>query len=440
MLVTLRFTASWSGELEVAAVEWATPAARRLGQARLRIPRSSPAFNPTYISEMGGSFVAIDHGLLGSWRGIVQSVTVDAWGADVTAMHISALMAMRCVDTATTFTECSAGVIVKTAVGQALLASGRMGYSFGTFTEGGGSIPGYAFTGQTLAQVVADMQAATGQEIRFNDNGSVDWIPSAGQMYGAWLVDDGDVSEGTVSTTADGRVTEVIARGNNNLIVSRTAGETIDAGLWAKQVNLTVSTSNIIELAAAAEQYLAVNRQPARTYRAKLRNVSGHWAGIREGDYVRLCLPTAGIGGATPLCRVLSRAASDADSTVGLTLQSIPTYDSSTLILAATRAASPLPLDTANDISRQISDSAAAATAPIGDARIASVSAAKIAGQIGATQIAAAAVDTSKTALTAQTTVGAAGAAAALPAAPSTYVIVKDANGTQWAVPGFAPT
>ena len=77
------------------------------------------------------------------------------------------------------------------------------------------------------------------------------------------------------------------------------------------------------------------------------------------------------------------------------------------------------------------------ATAQIADLNVTEGKIAALAVVAG--KLAAQAVTTDKTGLTTQTTVGAAGTADTLPVKPTIYLKVKDAAGTEYIVPGYAP-
>ena len=214
MLVTLTNTSSIQVDL-YATVKWTSTFAREFPTASITVPRTSPAFSPSYIDENGGFLVKIEHNKLGSWIGIANVPTINAEGAEITATHISSLISIRTVGVNRTFTGLTAGAIAKAAVQDATAGVSHAFLKLGTFLESTPHIPQYHFTGQYLSEVFANLMDLTGQEWNLSEDGTINWIAPASNMYSYHLCDDGDIVDSQREGSLNDVLAEVISRGTD---------------------------------------------------------------------------------------------------------------------------------------------------------------------------------------------------------------------------------
>lgn len=285
------------------SVVWRSPSTRQFGEAELYIPRGSTLYAADCLDEDRGTLVELLDASLGRWRGF-GFAQITAQGATIQARELGALMEQRVVNRNRVFRNCTAGAIAHSAVHDAIEGLGAPVLIGGSFVEAAPFVAEYTFNGQTLASVLGDLGADTGQEWEITDAGVINWRPAAGTLYALHLADDGDLCDVTRSGSLSERATEVIARGSDGKTASAVANDTGAGSLWPRQAVIDVATTSYSELALAAARELRRLRQPAITYTGSLH--SRHWA-VREGDYLQLVLPATATAGECPLVRVTER-------------------------------------------------------------------------------------------------------------------------------------
>lgn len=296
------------------SVAWRCPALRQFGEASLYIPRGSALWDTSVLDDERGILVELQDADLGAWRGFGWP-DVTAAGATVAARELGALMESRVVNRSRTFRNLTAGAIARSAVQDALAGLGAPVLAAGTFVEAAPVIPEFRFNGQTLAEVLGDLMADTGQEWAV-DGARLNWRPASGSLVALALCEDGDVC-GVAREVSDTPVVEVLARGSDGRVVTRAALDASAGSLWRRQAVVDVQTTSDAALAVAADRELRRLRNPQVQYRVALHR--RHWSAVREGDYARLVLPTATLRGDCPLVRVVERAYSSGGAYVDLT-------------------------------------------------------------------------------------------------------------------------
>lgn len=312
------------------SVTWRCPALRQFGEASLYIPRGSALYRSAVLDEDAGLLVELQDADLGAWRGFGWP-DVTAAGATIAARELGALMESRVVNRSRTFRNLTAGAIARSAVQDALAGLGAPVLVAGTFVEAAPVVAEFSFDGQTLAEVLGDLMADTGQEWSI-EGSRLSWRPAGGTLVDLALCEDGDVC-GVSRESQDTPVVEVLARGSDGRVVARRADDATAGSLWRRQAVVDVRTESDAALAAAADRELRRLRHPAVQYRVALHR--RHWSRVREGDYARLVLPTATVRGDCPLVRVVERSVASGAAFADLTCSLIRPFRLSDPVSAA---------------------------------------------------------------------------------------------------------
>lgn len=401
MLARLVSGSTWSGDIQVETVAWRSAQQRQYGEASLFVPRAHPACDDRYINPLGGFLVEVNGGALGMWRGLAQSVRPSWAGVEISAMCIDWIASRVPVAPRRTFEGMTAGQIVRQAVYDALGVIAKGGLTAGSFVECGPLVPRYEFTGQPLEQVLTDMQEWTGSEWRFADDGEFSFRPPVASLYPRVLCEGGDLTDVQVEAMVDDRLAaaEAVMQGDGRSFTAR-AGEVAGDSYAGLRETLDVDTDSMAALKLAADALLAARRWPMPLITARLRPgprsgqvslseadavarglggesaVTPHWAGVREGDFVRVALTSGavpvsvstgesgdevprglGAGGATSrrsgtlaLCRVLSRTYAERDGTLTVELQQMRPYEAATVAAARERVTPSYAPPAVNDV------------------------------------------------------------------------------------------
>jgi hypothetical protein len=267
MLVTLQGQTE-PMDIPIDRLEFRSSMQRAFGQASFFIPVGTLSAVGASVDADAGFTVTIAHPTLGTWRGVATEVAGNAAGVSVTAMELGCLTAIRTVRATGFYREFTAGMLARFAVADGLVP---VGITHGTYTEGGPTIPLYQFTGQPVAQVLADLQEATGQEWHIDEQGRFNWTPVRGALYEPYLCAPGCVAGESYRGTAADRAVEVVARGSNGRTARATAGELAGSGPYLRQIQVTAPTTSQAGLQQVADRVLAAHRVPSRVYTASLR-------------------------------------------------------------------------------------------------------------------------------------------------------------------------
>lgn len=270
MRVTLEYTEAWTGDLTVDEIRWTTLAAREFGAASFSVPKGHPAHNPLYLNDRESSLVRIEHPDLGAWEGAVVRIGTNARGATVEALQLTALTTQLRVTPGRVFLSLTAGEIMRQAILDCSAGRGRQVLRVGTILEAPPTIDRFEFTGQTLAELAAELVALTGHEWRLN-NGAIDWLPPPSRLYEYVLTTTGDLIDSTMTADVSRQKGEVIAQGDTGAPYVARAGDVLSSSFWAGQERLRVGTSSAAVLFQRAETALAALRQPQIEYTARLR-------------------------------------------------------------------------------------------------------------------------------------------------------------------------
>lgn len=302
------------GDVPVTSLVWRTPASRTIGELECYVPRDSTLYDAQLLRDEGGWLVDVEHPTLGHWRGITlpPQIADGRAGATVRAQEIAVLTTLRLVARNRTFRALTAGAIAYAAVKG---AGGVL--TPGTFLEAAPVMASYSFTGQTLASVLGDLMAATGQEWTITPNGVVSWVAGDETPAASLLCQGSALVEVGRDASVSSRATAAVASSPSGRSFTAEAPESA-GDLWQLQIPVSVSSENLIALGRAAVSALQAQRSPAVTYRAKLSRA--YWSQLREGQRVRLVLPGVAFSGEAPLVRVVERAYQEGNDYVTLTL------------------------------------------------------------------------------------------------------------------------
>lgn len=317
---------AWTGDAAAPFVEWAATASGDAGAARLHFPPGHPATTAGVLLPRGGSPCFLDAGEAGRFAGLTGQPTWGEDGLTVPVLEMAARLNAYTVPVNLTVTARPAGMIARLAV---QLGMGALGFApprIGAIVDAPPVISDYAFAGQTVGQVLADMAARSGCEPRLRD-GVFDWLPpDIGAAYPHLLVDGADLA-GLTERTADDAVTAVVAAGP---LGHRVRAELPDAlgGRW-REVTIRVNTTSVLRLRREALAHLYAHLEPSRTIEARLRrtphddpaSARTHWANIREGDLVPILRPYGDAGASVAArARVLRRRYEEGPGTMTLSL------------------------------------------------------------------------------------------------------------------------
>lgn len=323
--MNVRLASTQMGQADLdGSVTWQSPASRQFGEAEIWLPTGHPLLSSAYVSTRGGSLVEISDAALGLWRGVVVSTRREANGLTLECLHLAALFGQRLVSRNRVLVGLTAGAIARAAVQDAMAGLGLMTVIAGSFVEAAPFLSQYQFSGQSLADVLGDLESQTGQEWELTSAGVVNWRCAGGNLYTAHLTDGGDICDVERTTTATERATEVVGRSSDGQQISRQyAGLDADS-LWQPQHVIDVDSRSIVRVGVAAEGELRRLRTPGVSYRAKL--YSQHWSSVREGDTLQLVLPASGLTGECTTARVMSRRYQNGSQYVELDLVQVGTF------------------------------------------------------------------------------------------------------------------
>lgn len=189
MLVRFTHDGQIVTELE-ASVSWSATAARDLGRADIKVPRTSPAWNAAYINDEGGFLVEL-YTAAGGWRGVADRPIFSADGASISVLPLETWLEGRLVQSSRSFRCLPAGAIAERAVLDGVAGLGSAAIMPGTFCLSGPVVPTYSFNGKSVLQVLTDMHDATGQEWELDRFGRINWLPFQGTYRERHLIDDG---------------------------------------------------------------------------------------------------------------------------------------------------------------------------------------------------------------------------------------------------------
>lgn len=242
MLVTLTAGNTWSGELDC-EVTFRHPSAGELGDATVTIPRPHAALavddrgRPLYIDMNGGFMVTLAHETIGRFVGIADVPTTSLDAVTLAIMDIAIITTIRRVGNSTTFAAVPAGLIVAAAWREAFGGVGLAAIGLGAVTLSGPLIQSYEFSGQTLADVLGDMGAASGQEWRISDAGLLEWGGWLGEWYPNPICDDGDALQAQLGGTITDMALRVTARDALGREATMVTLQTQAGALWPAEVD-----------------------------------------------------------------------------------------------------------------------------------------------------------------------------------------------------------
>jgi hypothetical protein len=319
MQVTLTFRERITTELDVQDVTWVTAAAQQVGMAKLRIPRNHPAFRGDYISKDRGSHVRLSDQAIGTWNGLVVRTKFNDESVELTCHDVRTMFAGLPVGRMS-FQLATAGTIVQHAFWQAVAGRPRIGITAGTFVESAPLMAEFNLERQAFGEVVKSMMGVTSQEWEIDANNRFHWVARAGTIRSEPLIQGRDIFGVTWETGALGRVSEVIGVRSDNSEISVLANEMADGGWWSAQQLVSGSDGDDIETAAL--RTLERERHPQPTVDAEL--AEHLWGTIREGDTMRLVIPSAGFRGESPVVRIMSRTWSGSSGRLSVQMDVLP--------------------------------------------------------------------------------------------------------------------
>jgi hypothetical protein len=271
MLVTLWHDGRRRVSAELpASVKWCSTAAREFGSASFTIPYTHRIYSRQYFMEDGGQLVWLYKRGVGLWRGVTLTVSEDENGAVVQAIALEAITAERHVSTNQAFIYCTADMIVREAVRDATSGLARSFIGEGSFCGGGPFIPLYEFTGQTLAQVLADMMELTGMEWQIDEWGALSWTPPMGRLQQRHLCEGGDVVGASRNSSAAQRAAQVTVRGTG-VFHTEDANEVIGKTWWPHERQIDLQTTSLGALQETAKIVIDQVRWPAVEYQMTLK-------------------------------------------------------------------------------------------------------------------------------------------------------------------------
>lgn len=231
-LVRLTNTASVSVDLPLDHVTASATTSREHGDAQLYVPRTSAAFDPAYIADLGGFLVEIAMPG-GWWRGVADRPAFDPSGCTLSLLPFSQWLDIRLLTIPRTFYAAPAGIIARQALRDGLEGLGAAIILPGTMVIAPPVLPVYQFNGQSVLSCLTDLAAFTGQEWAL-DNQTLSWRPQQGRYREFHIVDDGlyfaSFTDGSLQDTA-AEVIEVQPDGSSLTV---RAGDALP--FWPKQI------------------------------------------------------------------------------------------------------------------------------------------------------------------------------------------------------------
>lgn len=232
MLCRLTNTASITVDLPAQGVTWSATVTREHGEATVRVPRTSVAFDPAYIDDLGGFLVEV-FAPSGVWRGVADRPNFDPAGCTLTLLPLSQWLDIRLLTTPRTFYACPAGYIARQMLRDGMEGLGAAVIIPGTFVMAPPVLPIYKFSGQSVLAGLTDLAAHTGQEWALDDT-VLSWLPSQGTYREFHLVDDGRYFESFTDGSLQDSAAQVIEIQPDGETITVTAGEA--PPLWPRQM------------------------------------------------------------------------------------------------------------------------------------------------------------------------------------------------------------
>jgi len=231
--VRLTNTASITVDLSVDHVTFSATVSREHGDAGIRVPRTSPAFDPAYIADLGGFLVEVATG--GRWwRGVADRPTFDPAGCSLSLLPLSQWLDIRPLTTPRTFYAMPAGMIARQALRDGLEGLGAAIILPGTFLIAPPVLPVYQFNGQSVLSCLTDLASHSGQEWELANDQTLNWRPNQGRYREFHIVDDGlyfeSFTDGSLQDTA-AEVIEVQPDGETTFV---RAGDSLP--FWPRQI------------------------------------------------------------------------------------------------------------------------------------------------------------------------------------------------------------
>ncbi|MGD9891410.1 MAG: hypothetical protein AB7R89_16170 [Dehalococcoidia bacterium] len=292
------------------------------GDAAVFVPRTSPAHHPDYLAdaEIDAVPITINPGQLGAWHGLAMAVDEDEDGVDLQCVHISRLLKSLPVPRDQTITNQPAGAIVKQVVTQVFGARGSSLLVPGRFTLAPPLIS-FDLTGQDTGSVVSTLQQLTGQELSISGS-MVNWLPPLATAYEPWLSNGVDLVRPRRTIDHNDRIRRVYTRDDGGREL-----DAIDARAtttpWQTARIETTSETIFARQALQAIGSLYQSFEADHTWTVGLRDVGGHWAGVREGMALKLST-TIGFTDTCPVVRVLSRTYTEGSAVLALEVERLP--------------------------------------------------------------------------------------------------------------------
>lgn len=172
-----------------ADVTWTSPLSGDFGTTTLTVPRESAAWAADVIPTDGG-FLATVLTQFGPYRGVCDKPTWTPAGMTIIVHELSIWVSLRLVGVRT-FVGCTAGMIFRRAVSDALLGHGSLPITLGPVLHAPPIIPLYEFTRQPLIDVLNDLHELSGQIWWLDSDLQINWGLRPGRFIERTLVDDG---------------------------------------------------------------------------------------------------------------------------------------------------------------------------------------------------------------------------------------------------------
>lgn len=181
--------------------------------------------------------VTLAHESIGVFTGVADTPATSLDGVTLTVYHIGVWATIRRVGNSTAFQSAPAGTIVAQAWREAFGGVGLASIGLGAVTLSGPLIVFYQFSGQTFADVLSDMMAATGMEGWINDDGVFAWQGWLGEFYQPPICDDGDALQAQLQGTITDMAIRVTARDALGREATMTTLQTQAGALWPADVD-----------------------------------------------------------------------------------------------------------------------------------------------------------------------------------------------------------
>jgi hypothetical protein len=208
MLVTIQNEQATSIDIQ-ADVTWTAAVARAHGEAQLKIPRASVAWDANVITERAGFMVGIQT-RWGPWWGIADKPTYTPSGLSVTVRGVSNWLGIRRLVRPVTFHGLTAGALARHIYTDAIAGLGGVPVTLGKVLDAPPVINIFEFRKQTALAALEELASRSGQEWELDEGFRLNWVPRQGRHHELWITDDGSLFDSISLGSLSDRTAEAI--------------------------------------------------------------------------------------------------------------------------------------------------------------------------------------------------------------------------------------